>query len=67
VDGGRVSDSWRLGLFAAITVLIVGTLNCIWGIAAIDGADFFVANGRHMREDLNTMGWVVLVHRDPPV
>ncbi len=46
--------------FAGIMVLIAGTLNCIWGIAAIDGANFFVEDQRYILEDLNTMGWIVL-------
>ena len=37
-----------------------GTLNCIWGIAAIDGSTFFVEDAKYILEDINTMGWVVL-------
>ena len=54
VEGG----GWLL--FAGIMVLIAGTLNCIWGIAAIDGSTFFVEDAKYILEDLNTMGWVVL-------
>ena len=53
VEGG----GWLL--FAGM-VLIAGTLNCIWGIAAIDGSTFFVEDTKYILEDLNTMGWVVL-------
>ena len=55
VEGG----GWLL--FAGIMLLIAGTLNCIWGIAAIDEANFFVGDQRFIFGDLNTMGWVVLV------
>ena len=47
-------------VFAGIMVLIAGTLNCIWGIAAIDGSTFFVEDSKFIIEDLNTMGWIVL-------
>lgn len=48
-------------MFAGIMILIVGILNCIWGIAAIDNANFFVANTQFILSDLNTWGWIVLV------
>jgi uncharacterized membrane protein (DUF2068 family) len=48
-------------LFAGIMTLVAGTLNAIWGIAAIDDANFFVEDNRYILEDLNTMGWVVLI------
>jgi hypothetical protein len=48
-------------VFAGIMVLVAGTLNVIWGIAAIDNASFFVEDQRYIFEDLNTMGWVVLI------
>ena len=54
VEGG----GWLM--FAGIMVLIAGTLNCIWGIAAIDGSTFFVEDTKFIIEDLNTMGWIVL-------
>ncbi len=55
VEGG----GWLM--FAGIMVLIAGILNCIWGFAAIDSANFFVEEERYIFEDLNTMGWVILV------
>jgi hypothetical protein len=47
--------------FAGMMVLIAGTLNVIWGIAALDDARFFVEDQRYILDDLNTMGWVILV------
>jgi hypothetical protein len=49
-------------LFAGIMVFIAGTLNIIWGIAAIDDSNFF-HNGTHyvVFTSLNTWGWVVLI------
>jgi hypothetical protein len=47
--------------FAAILLLIAGTLNVIYGIAAIDNANFFADQTRYVFEDLNTWGWVTLI------
>jgi uncharacterized membrane protein (DUF2068 family) len=52
-------EGWLL--FAGILVLVAGVLNTIWGIAAIDSANFFLEDDRYIFEDLNTMGWFVLV------
>ena len=52
-------EGWLL--FAGIMVLVAGVLNTIWGIAAIDSANFFLEDDRYIFEDLNTMGWCVLV------
>jgi hypothetical protein len=47
--------------FAGILLLIVGVLNFIGGIAAIDNANFYVANAKFQVGDLNTWGWVILI------
>ena len=48
-------------LFAAILLVIAGTLNIIYGIGALDGANIFVNEKRYILTDLNTMGWVLIV------
>jgi hypothetical protein len=48
-------------LFAGIIVFIAGVLNSIWGIAAIDNANFFVEDQRFILSDLNTWGWITLI------
>jgi hypothetical protein len=48
-------------MFAGIMILILGILNCIWGVAAIDNANFFVNGTKFILSDLNTWGWIVLV------
>ena len=49
-------------LFAGILVLILGFMNTIWGIAAIDGSSFFTDEGRFVVFDsLNTWGWFLLI------
>jgi hypothetical protein len=47
--------------FAGILLMIVGILNIIGGIGAIDDANFYVANAKYQLGDLNTWGWVILI------
>jgi hypothetical protein len=49
------------GTFAAILLLIAGTLNIIYGIGALDSANIFANDTRYIFTDLNTMGWVLIV------
>jgi hypothetical protein len=55
IEGG----GWLL--FAGIMLLIVSVLNIIWGIGAIDSANFFVEEERFIISDLNTWGWIILI------
>ena len=48
-------------MFAAILLLIAGTLNIVYGIGALDSANIFVNEKRYIFTDLNTMGWVLIV------
>ena len=49
-------------VFAAIMLLIVGTLNIIYGIGALDDANIIVAGGdRYILDNLNTLGWVLII------
>ena len=48
-------------LFAGIMLLVVATLNIIWGIAAIDDANFFINDTHYMVSSLNTWGWIILI------
>ena len=47
--------------FAAILLMIAGTLNVIYGIAAISGAHFYDESTRYLFSSLNTWGWVTLI------
>jgi hypothetical protein len=47
--------------FAGILLMIVGVMNVIGGIGAIDDSKFFVANTKYVIGDLNTWGWVILI------
>jgi hypothetical protein len=48
-------------VFAATLLLIVGTLNIIYGIGALDGANIFTDDQRYILTNLNTLGWVLIV------
>ena len=54
----RVTGWW---IFAGILLAIAGTLNVIWGIAAIGDAHFFTANAHYIFSSLNTWGWVTVI------
>ena len=48
--------------FAAMLLLIVGTLNIIYGIAALDDATLITEGGtRLVLDTLNTLGWVLII------
>ncbi len=48
-------------VFAGVLLLIVGTLNIIYGIGALDGANAFVNDTRYVFTNLNTLGWVLII------
>ena len=47
--------------FAAILLLIAGTLNIIYGIGALDSANIFANDTRYIFTDLNALGWALIV------
>lgn len=48
-------------VFAAFMLLIVGTINIIYGIGALDDANVFVNDTRYILTNLNTLGWVLII------
>ena len=48
-------------VFAATLLLIVGTLNILYGIGALDDANFYANDTRYILTNLNTLGWVLIV------
>jgi hypothetical protein len=48
-------------IFAATLLLIVGVVNIIYGIGALDDANIFTNDRRFVLDDLNTLGWVLIV------
>lgn len=47
--------------FVGIMLLIVGTLNIIYGIGALADAKFFVDDTRYILTDLRALGWVLII------
>ena len=47
--------------FAAVLLLIAGTLNIIYGIGALDNANIYANDTRYIFTNLNTMGWVLII------
>src|SRR4051812_50194012 len=52
--------------FAGVMLTMIGILNFIGGVAAIDDANVYVGNAPYTFGDLNTWGWGVLITRSVP-
>jgi hypothetical protein len=48
-------------VFAAILLLIAGTLNIIFGIAAVGDSSFYANNTHYVFSSLHTWGWVTVI------
>ena len=48
-------------VFAAILLLIAGTLNIIYGFGAVGDAHFFVHNTTYVLSNLHTWGWITVI------
>jgi hypothetical protein len=48
-------------MFAAFLLLIAGMINVLYGIGALDDANIFVNDTRFILDDLNTLGWVLII------
>ena len=47
--------------FAGTLLLIVGVLNIIYGIGALDDANIFTDDRRFILSNLNTLGWTLII------
>ena len=47
--------------FASILLMVAGTVNVIYGIAALSDSKFFVGETRYVFSNLNTWGWITLL------
>ena len=47
--------------FAGFLLLIVGTINIIYGIGALDNANIYANDTRYIFTNLNTMGWTLII------
>ena len=48
-------------MFAAILLIMIGVLNFVYGIGALDDANYFVGQTRFVLDNLNTLGWVLII------
>jgi hypothetical protein len=48
-------------VFVAILLMIAGTLNVIYGIAAISDANFYAGNTHYVLSSLHTWGWITVL------
>ena len=48
-------------VFAAVMLLVLGTLNIIYGIGALDDANIFTNDTRYILTNLHTLGWVLII------
>jgi len=52
-----VGSAW----FVGILLLIVGTLNLFYGIAAVANSSFYGAGERYVFSGLHTWGWITII------
>ncbi|MGZ5312981.1 MAG: DUF7144 family membrane protein [Solirubrobacterales bacterium] len=48
-------------VLAGILLIIAGTINVVYGFGALDDANYFVNDTRYILDNLNTLGWVLLI------
>ena len=48
-------------VFAGVLLLMVGFVNIIYGFGALDDANYFVGDTRYILDNLNTLGWVLII------
>ena len=48
-------------IFAAILLMIAGTINIIYGIGALDDANVLVNDTRLIFSNLNSLGWALII------
>jgi hypothetical protein len=52
-------DGWVT--FAGVMLMLMGVINFIGGIAAIDNANFYTHSAHYQFGSLNTWGWIILI------
>ena len=48
-------------VFAAVLLVLIGVINIIYGIGALDNANYFANDTRFVLSNLNTLGWVLIL------
>jgi hypothetical protein len=60
-QGGGSIRGVGSAFFVGILLLIVGTLNVFYGIAAVADSSFYVAEERYVFGSLHTWGWITII------
>jgi hypothetical protein len=60
---GRHTEGHGYGMvfFASVMLVIIGSFNLIYGIAAVANSHVFVANAHYVFANLRTWGWITLI------
>ncbi|MDP9228976.1 MAG: hypothetical protein M3M99_07945 [Actinomycetota bacterium] len=48
-------------VFAGVLLLMVGIINIVYGFGALDDANIFVDDTRFVLDNLNTLGWTLII------
>ena len=48
-------------VFAGVLLLLVGIINVMYGFGALGDANIFVGDTRFILDNLNTLGWVLVI------
>ena len=59
--GEQSSRGVGRAFFVAILLLIAGTLNIFYGIAAVANSSFYVAGERYVFGSVHTWGWITII------
>lgn len=57
LSSSRIPSGWA---FAAVVIVVAGSLDVIWGLAALSDKEYF-REGELLFESLQTWGWIYLV------
>jgi hypothetical protein len=60
-EGSKRMRGLGRAVFVAILLMIAGTLNVIYGIAAVADANFFVNDTHYVLSSLHTWGWITIL------
>jgi hypothetical protein len=60
-EGSKRMRGLGRAVFVAILLMIAGTLNVIYGIAAVGDANFFVNETHYVLSSLHTWGWITII------
>jgi hypothetical protein len=60
-EGSKRMRGLGRAVFVAILLMIAGTLNVIYGIAAVGDANFYAGNTHYVLSSLHTWGWITIL------